>query len=451
MTPVPLPRDARRALFLYNLLFPFVFLALLPGFLARMLRRGGFQARFGQRLGHYSRADRERWATADRVWIHSISVGETLIALKLARELHDREPTAQIVLSTTTTTGFALARDGATEWLDVTYNPIDFLPIVRRAFSVLSPCQLILIEGEAWPNLLAECRRRGVPVSLVNARLSPRSEARFRRFRVWTGPIFRLLDLVCVPDEGDVVRWQSLGVNPARIRCTGSIKFDAAVATADSRAEEFRALIAPLGFEADTPILFGGSTWAPEEGVLTRLFIELRVEFPTLHLILAPRHVERTAEILRELAPLGLRILRRSALPLAEPPPCEVLLIDTTGELCDWYEFATIVFVGKSLPGVREIGGQNPAEPALLGKPVIFGPHMENFTALAALLIAREAALQITDPTTLGRECQKLLASRAQRRTLGENARHALASHSGATSRVATLLFSATCDPIGNK
>lgn len=434
--PAPMPPDARRTLFIYNLFFPLVFLGLLPGFLVRMLRRGNFRADFGQRLGFYSAEARRRLAGRRPIWIHSISVGETMIALKLARALHERDPAAQLVLSTTTTTGYALAGENAADWLVPLYNPIDFRPIVRRALAVLRPAQIILIEGEAWPNLLAESTRRNIPVALVNARLSPRSERRFQRFRAWTGPIFRLLEQVLVPEAADIARWQGLGVPAERLYETGSIKFDQAAGGA-SRVEEFRRILADLGVPESAPVLVAGSTFPGEEKLLAELLREWRLAVPDLFLIVVPRHVERVPAILRELEPAGLRIVRRT-----EPRPggCDLLLVDTTGELRDWYALATVVFVGKSLTAV---GGQNPVEPALLGKPVVFGPHMENFAAVVPHLLAHEAAVQVPDAAALAATVRRLLADPAARASLARHAQMALASHQGATARAAAQLLPA--------
>ena len=417
-----MPPDARRALFIYNLFFPLVFLALLPGFLVRMWRRGGARAHFGQRLGFH------RAHPPGAVWIHSISVGETMLALKLARAWHGADPAARVLLSVTTTTGFALALENASVWLAPIYNPVDFLPVVRRTLSLLQPARIVLIEGEAWPNLLAESQRRGVPVALANARLSPRSERRFRKFRAWTGPIFRLLDQVLVPEPADIARWESLGVPAEKLHCTGSIKFDQPAGGA-TRVEEFRRLLPP------GPALVAGSTFPGEEILLARMLPSLRAAMPDLLLILTPRHVERVPALLKELAGTGLRIVRRTELPASDG--FDLLLVDTTGELRDWYALAAVVFVGKSVTGH---GGQNPVEPALLGKPVLFGPHMENFASVVEHLLAAGGAVQVPDAAALQAEIARLLADPAACRALAGAARTALSEHQGATARAVTLL-----------
>lgn len=437
-----LPAEARRSLFVYNLFFPLVFVFLLPGFLLRMFRRGGFRSKFGQRLARYDAEDLARWGARSWVWVHSISVGETFVALKVARELHERMPDVGILLSTTTSTGFAEAAKARCDWLEPIYNPIDSASIVREALDRLEPRQLVLIEGEAWPNLVAECVRRGIPVSLVNARLSPRSERRFRTVRHWTGPIFRLLDRICVPEPADVERWASLGVDRSRVIVTGSVKFDQTSARS-TRVAQFRGLLEAIGVTEQAPILVAGSTWEPEESVMVELLPKLRRDFPDLFLILVPRHVERCPELLRKLDSTGLRIIRRSELPAAAGP-ADVLLVDTTGELRDWYALATVVFVGKSLPGVSEVGGQNPAEPALLGKPVVYGPHMENFESLVVHLKRTDATVQVESGSELEAVFRRMLADSRGRAEFGSRAIAALSGHSGATKRTVEALLAAS-------
>jgi 3-deoxy-D-manno-octulosonic-acid transferase len=428
----PLPADARRSLLIYNLFFPLVFLALLPGFLLRMTRRGGYREKFGQRFGRYSDDERARFASGQWIWLHSISVGETLLALKLARQIHALDPTKSIALSVTTSTGFAVAREAASEWLDVIYNPLDAAWIVRAALDAVRPQRLIFVEA-IWPNLLAEAKRRGLPVTFV-PRLSPRSEARFRRARALTGPIFRLIDGLAVQEPEDVARWRSLGVAEDRIHLTGNTKFDHAAAGGE-RVEEFRTLLRRLGVQDGAPILLAGSTFPGEERILAEIFLQLRARFPDLFLIIVPRHVERTQEVLAELRPLGLRVALRT-----EPAgaPADALIVNTTGELRDWYHVSTAVFIGKSLTAH---GGQNPVEPVLAGKPVVFGPHMENFAAIVTRWQQARAAVQVRDASELRVQLGALLADPERRDELARRAREIVAAHTGSTLRTSTVLM----------
>lgn len=436
----PLPAAARRSLFIYNFFFPLVFLALLPGFLLRMARRGGYREKFRQRLGRYTAAERERFAQGEWIWLHSISVGETLLALKIAREIRQLAPEKSIALSVTTSTGFAVAQPHASDWIEVIYNPLDAPWIVRRAFAAVRPRRLIFIEA-IWPNLLAEAKRRALPVTFL-PRLSPRSEARFRRCRFFTGPIFRLLDALAASEPEDTARWQSLGVDPARIRVTGNAKFEAAPVTGD-RTPELRALLRQLGVRDDAPVLLGGSTFPGEERILAETFRALRAQFPALFLILVPRHVERAAAILADLHSPNLHIELRSRLSTRNQKPettttPDALLVDTTGELLDWYALATIVFIGKSLTAT---GGQNPVEPVLAGKPVVFGPHMENFAPIVTRWLAADAAVQVRDAAGLRTQIATLLADSTRRETLAQRAIAIAMLHAGATRRTAEWLL----------
>src|SRR6201984_797956 len=211
---------------IYTLLWPIGLLFFLPGYFAKMIRRGGYREKFGQRVGIYDRELRTRLSNQRSTWLHAVSVGEVNIALKLANALRALEPDLRCVLTTTTTTGFALARKTAQPWIEIMYTPLDYWPIMRRAFSVIRPARICLIEAEVWPNLAATAHARRIPLALVNARLSPRSERRYRRFPFFVAPTFQLLDVVCVPERRDVERWAALGVRRNRIHVTGSIKFD---------------------------------------------------------------------------------------------------------------------------------------------------------------------------------------------------------------------------------
>src|SRR6266699_507266 len=424
--------------FIYNLFWPIGLLFFFPGYLAKMIRRGGYREKFGQRLGFYDRELRVRPSKQRSTWLHAVSVGEVNVALKLANALRTLEPDLPCVLTTTTTTGFALACKNALPWIEVMYTPLDYWPIMRRAFSVIRPARIFLVEAEIWPNLAAEAHARRIPLALVNARLSPHSERRYRQFRFFIAPTFRLLDLVCVPEKEDAGRWAALGVSQDRIRVTGSIKYDPAGLDQVAEIQE-TAQPAPLNhLDPERPVLFGGSTHRGEEEILATVFLRLRQQFPSLRLFIAPRHVERLREIRAQLDALGLRVALASKARMdGEPNKADCVLLDTTGELQRWYDIATVVFVGKSLTAH---GGQNPVEPILAGKPVVFGPHMENFAMLAKLLVSRKAAIQVRDADSLERAIIELLQDTDARQRLVQNAREVLSTHKGATERAAVLL-----------
>jgi len=421
---------------IYNLFWPIGLLFFLPGYFKKMIRRGGYREKFVQRLGIYHRDVHHRLANQRSTWLHAVSVGEVNIALKLANALRALEPDLHCVLTTTTTTGFALARKNAPPSMEVMYTPLDYWPIMRRAFSVIRPARIILVEAEVWPNLAAEAHARRIPLVLVNARLSPRSERRYQRFRFFVAPTFRLLDLVCVPERQDIERWAALGIPRIRIHVTGSIKFDRDV-QAQSQAKTTSVSDASHVFSSETPVLFGGSTHRGEEEILARVFLELRQQFPALRLFIAPRHVERLTEIRAQLSALPLRVALASVALTGGAADADCLLLDTTGELQQWYDIATVVFIGKSLTAH---GGQNPVEPILAGKPVVFGPHMENFAMLAKTLVSNNGAVQVSDSESLERAVAELLRDGDARKCLVQNAHSALGEHQGATSRAAGLI-----------
>jgi len=425
--------------FIYNLFWPLGLLFFLPGYLAKMARRGGYREKFGQRLGMYDRELRARLRKQKSTWLHAVSVGEVNIALKLANVLRVIEPDLCCVLTTTTTTGFARANKNALPWIEVMYTPLDYWPIIRRAFAVIRPVRIVLVEAEIWPNLAAEAHARRTPLALVNARLSPRSERRYRQFRFFVAPTFRLLDLVCVQEPEDADRWAALGVARDRIHVVGSIKYDPAGRDQMAEVQETAHQTRLAWVNPQCPVIFGGSTHRGEEEILATVFLRLRHQFPSLRLFIAPRHVERVQEIRAQLAALPLRVgLASEAIrQLPDELDADCILLDTTGELQRWYSIATIVFIGKSLTAH---GGQNPVEPIMAGKAVIFGPHMENFATLAKALVSKNGSIQVRDVDSLERAIDELLHDSEARQRLVRSAREVLSEHHGATARAAALI-----------
>ncbi len=423
--------------FIYNLFWPIGLLFFLPAYFVKMIRRGGYREKFGQRVGIYDRELRRVLSQRKSTWLHAVSVGEVNIGLKLANSLRALEPGLHCVLTTTTTTGFALANKNAPPWIAVMYTPLDYWPIMRRAFSAIRPTRIVLVEAEVWPNLVALAHECRIPTILVNARLSPRSERRFRRFRFFVAPTFRLLDLVCAQEPDDVDRWAAIGVSRDQIHAVGSIKYDP-----DGRDQALQAQgdVQHAGLnrvDRERPVLFGGSTHRGEEEILATIFLRLRGQFPSLQLFIAPRHVERLREIRAQLAALPMRVTLASEVAANRESDADCIVLDTTGELQRWYAIATIVFMGKSLTAH---GGQNPVEPIMVGKPVVFGPHMENFATLAKALVSRKGAIQVHDVDSLERTITGLLRDSEARQRLVQSARKVLSEHQGATARAAALI-----------
>ena len=424
--------------FFYNLLFPLVFLLVLPRFLFRMRKRGGYRDRFSQRFGLYEPAIRARLDGEPRVWIHAVSVGEMLVALQFIQAYRARHPGARFVLSTVTSTGRAMALKQADPLDVVLYFPLDFPPIVRRALAAIRPRMLILTEGELWPNLLRQCRDRGIPAVVINGRMSVKSSRGYRLLGPFTRAALGCVNKIYAQSDGDRQRCLMLGTAPDRVEVLGAVKYDAeAEPGAAARVES---VLKQTWGEAERLILLGGSTWPQEETALGECYKRLRAAHPALRLVLVPRHFERAKAVAEELDRLGLTFIRRSELgktALASPP--DVLLVDTTGELKSFYAAADVVFVGKSLYDNR--GGQNFIEPALFGKPVLTGPHVENFPGIEEDFRKADAFLQVADAEELTAQVNRLLRDPAAREGYGRRALELIARRRG--------VMSVTVDRIG--
>jgi 3-deoxy-D-manno-octulosonic-acid transferase len=429
--------------FFYNLFFAIGYTAMLPHFLLRMRRRGGYRARWRDRIGRYDDATQRRLNAADgprRIWIHAVSVGEVYVAGQLMRELRRRVPTLRFVLSTTSSTGWREAEKQLAPDDVLIYNPLDFPGCVRRALDAIRPDRYILIESEIWPNLLRACAARGIPAYLVNARVSDRSAPGYRSLRLWFGPVLRSLRLILAQSDLDRQRLLAAGADPARTRAVGSVKFD--VAARNPEKESLAAAIleqADMG--QDRVVLVGGSTWPGEEAALLGIYARLRAAQPTLRLVLVPRHFERGDAVAAEIEQAGFVCIRRSRLTSGAPPAADgaaVLLVDTTGEMMGFYGNADLVFVGKSLCAH---GAQNMIEPCLCGVATVVGPHTENFRPVMADLLAADALIQVPDAAALERELTRLAGDPAARRELGRRAAAAVNRRRGVVGTCAGLLL----------
>ncbi|MGK0190287.1 MAG: 3-deoxy-D-manno-octulosonic-acid transferase [Verrucomicrobiales bacterium] len=437
------------SLVLYNLLLPPGLLLALPGSLLKMRRRGGYGPGFAQRFGRYDNTlppppiDRDERP----IWMHAVSVGEVLIAQKLISELRQQSPDIPIVLSTTTSTGHAIALKNLSDDVRVIYNPIDLPRIVRRSLDSIRPRGIVLIEAEVWPNLVRAAVRDRIPVLLVNARLSPRSEKRYRQFRKLVAPVFRMLCKVCVQEQEDIERWRELGVSPERICHTGSIKFDQNrnVTAADDQINTFRGMVQQLWGEQPQPMVLLASSHDGEEAAIGKHILTLKQRFPSLKYLVAPRHFERAADVERDLQSAGLVSVRRSQLPASinNSVTPDTLIIDTTGELRAWQALPNLhlVIIGKSF---LASGGQNPVEAIAAGKPVIAGPHMENFEALMMLLKKQKGIVQVGGLDALPQEIIRLIDDPAHSAALVDRARGALNAHHMATHKTAQLILAET-------
>jgi 3-deoxy-D-manno-octulosonic-acid transferase len=436
------------SLTLYNLALPLGLVCMLPGALVKMRRRNGRWRDLAQRIGCFDTETRraiDALPQRERLWVHAVSVGEVGVATKLITRLLQADADAGIVISTTTPTGHALAAAFATKHpgrIVTIFSPVDLPGVGRLLLEIIQPTQLVLVEAEVWPNLTAAAERLGIPVSLVNARLSPRSERRYRKFRGLVGPIFRMLKQVLVQEEADIARWQGFGVDAGRIHHTGSIKYDPDGATApEAKIAELRSVLEQTGISRSQPVLLAASTHAGEEVEIARVFQRVRESVRDLALLIVPRHVERRAEITAALSGIGLSPALRSVPGSRIAPSVPVFVIDTTGELAAWQHLATLVVVGKSFLAQ---GGQNPAEAALAQKPVLFGPHMENFTPLVELLLKKGGARQVADFAELATASLALLQDTTKAAAMAREGCAALKAHEGATLRSVARLVGPT-------
>lgn len=432
----------RLVLLIYNLLLPFALLILLPASVLKMRKRGGYGSKFRERFGFFGTLEKQRLAAgAGRcVWIHAVSVGEVNVARKLVDQLLRLRPELPVVLSVTTSTGYAVAREKAPASLTVIYSPIDLPPVARSVFRRIRPTQFILVEAEVWPNLVRFAQKSGVPVRLVNARLSPRSERRYLRFRALAAPVFEMLDAVMVQEDEDVARWTGIGVRPGRVRVTGSVKYDQSGSGSASpqRMEEFRGLLRSC-WNGELPgLILAASTHAGEEQALGAVWRDMMGEFPGLRLLIAPRHAERRAEVRAALEALGLKVALRSLpFPQGDVPP-DVLVVDSTGELRHWQGLSRVVIIGKSF---LASGGQNPAEAIAAGVPVLAGPNMQNFTPLMRLLTEARGIRQVGDLDQAGGALRGMLEHPEEARAMALRGKAALDRHAGAAARTAALLL----------
>ena len=425
---------------LYNILFNIGFALSAPWYFLKMYRRGSWQAGFGERFGLYDAKLKQALTNRQVIWFHAVSVGEVNLCTQLIRAMEPLLPLHKIVVSTTTSTGMGLLRDHLPAHITKVYYPIDRRKHIQRAIGLINPEVVILVEAEIWPNFLWSLQRRGVPYFLVNARLSERSFRGYRRFGFLFRDLFAGFEGVGAQTEADAERLLQLGCRKEAIHVVGSLKFDAAKLD-DTRTLDITSLLGQLGVVPDTVVLVAGSTHDGEERILASMYLRLKPRFPRLFLVLVPRHHERGAAVGAELQALGVRyIFRKDMRPNTrhKSGDLECLLVNTTGELRHFYTRADIVFVGKSLTAQ---GGQNPIEPAALGKAVIFGPHMENFPDIAPNFVKANAAVQVADEAGLESALTRLLENPAERAALGQRAQTVVRENQGSIGRTVSMIM----------
>ena len=394
---------------LYNVIAPVVFICLLPSFLSRMSKRGGYRYSTQQRLGLYSDETKLSLSSQRRIWIHAVSVGEMYVAKTLIEEVRKNQKNISFVITTTTSTGYRIAHQEKQENDVVLYFPLDLPFVVKRVANVINPIELILIEGECWPNLIWEVARRKIPIALVNGRISDKSYQKYMRASWLTREVYHCVDRFYMQQVRDAERIIRLGANPNQVFVSGNLKFDFPSIEFENSLKELFGRVK----SREQLIILASSTWPGEEVILARIVNNLKREYDALQLIIAPRHVERIPEIKTKLLEINCHVSVRS-----EEAPADlnaIWLLDSTGELSDLYSSSDIVFIGKSL---YASGGQNPIEAASHGCVLITGPHMENFKAEADALDQYKARIIVDSERTLEEELRKLLSDYQYRSNL---------------------------------
>ena len=394
----------------------------------RRLRGGGYGRSLSQRFGRYGADLRAE----PRCWIHAVSVGEAATAVPLVEAIARRWPELSVVMTTVTPTGARVVADRLRGTVAHRYFPLDLPGPVRRALDAVRPRFFIGMETELWPNFLRALARRGVPAMIANGRISDRSFRRYHRVRFLTARMLRDIAVFAMQSQEDARRIVALGAPPDRVVVTGNLKTDLTPAEAGGEAV-WQQL---LGLATNEPVWIAGSTHRGEETVVLDAYTRLRRRFPDLVLLLAPRHPERVPEVERLAADRQLATVRRSELP-ASRERAPVIVLDTVGELAKIYSVASVVFVGGSLVPT---GGHNMLEPALLRKPVLYGPHTTNFRESAELLLAAGGAVLVDEPERLEPRVAELLADPARRSRMGEAGLHAVIGRQGALKQTMELV-----------
>jgi 3-deoxy-D-manno-octulosonic-acid transferase len=395
----------------------------------RGLRDRSYWRNFGERFGLGARLP------PDGVWLHAVSVGEVQACAALVSALSRRHPALPLTVTTFTPTGCARARALFGNLAQVRYVPYDLPGAVRRFFRRVQPRLAVIFETELWPNLYRECGRRRVPLVLASARISARSVSRYQRLGTLFRETLARTALVAAQGAGDAERFRSLGADPANTHVTGNIKFDFELPEGlAARGAGLRAQFAP-----DRPLWVAGSTHGGlEEQAVLAAQQRVREVHPGALLVLAPRHPPRFDEVAGALRAAGIHFVRRSASAGdGADAACAVLLLDSLGELLDFYAAADVSFVGGSLV---PIGGHNLLEPAALGVPILVGPDNSNGEEIARLLIARGAAEVVHDAAELGTRVTALLGDSAARERMGTAGRASVDSNRGALEKLLSLI-----------
>jgi 3-deoxy-D-manno-octulosonic-acid transferase len=418
--------------YLLNLVYLALLTALLPWIVAQAILRGKYREGYGAKLfGLVPRRTSNRHC----LWLHAVSVGEVNLLGPLIDEIESRHAGWECVVSTTTMTGYALARTRYPQ-LSVFYCPLDFSWATRAAMRRIRPDVLVLAELELWPNLIRSARESGARVAIVNGRLSDQSFRGYSRVRPLVRRLLEQIDLIAAQNEEYADRFLTLGAPRRAVAVTGSVKFDNAQTDRDNPNTKRLAELA--GIRSSDLVFLAGSTQHPEESLALAAFRELAPQHPNLRLILVPRHPDRFEEVAALLDSAEVCWQRRSNLgQAAADNQARVLLVDTVGELGAWWGTARIALVGGSL---SRRGGQNMIEPAAYGATVAFGPNTWNFRDVVSALLREDAAVVVRNAADLKQFVERVLTEPSWAEAVGDRARSLVLRQRGATTRTTDAL-----------
>lgn len=405
---------------LYNLFLAIATAALLPVILFKVITVPKYRGGMTQKLGRLRKSVLTVIKGTRPIWVHAVSVGEVMAAHPLIRELKKKYPDRKLILSTVTVTGNYTARRRVPEADAVFYFPFDFPCIVRRVIRGINPQIVLVAETELWPNFFRELKRAGIPSVVINGRISLKSHGNYLKFRELFKQVFDNVTLFCMQSEADAVRIKDIGADPLKVTVTGNLKFDQKLSVIKST---------PLALASGKKVITAGSTHKGEEDALLDIFKQLRLKYPELLLIIAPRHPERFDEVEGLINKAGYDCQRRTKL---KGPVKDVLLLDTIGELRSFYSVCDIAFVGGSLV---KVGGHNLVEPAAMKKPVIFSRYMFNFKEISEALLSAGGGIMVKDKAELYAQIDNLLSDQELARRMGEKAFSVIEMNSGAAQK----------------
>ncbi len=383
----------------------------------------------------------------ESIWIHAVSVGEALTVRSLLPTLRELYPGLKIFVSTTTLTGHQIARTRLPNVDAVFYLPFDLAPFVNRTLRIVRPRLFIMMETEIWPNLLRACRKAGVKTMLVNGRISSKSYPRYMMARAFFRVVLRNVDRFCMQSDESARRIIDMGADPKKVIVTGSLKFESVEPPASVSAGRGEGRV--LRYFRMSPnrlVIIAASTHPGEEAMVLRAFAMVRRTHPNAMLVIAPRKLERAGDAEGLARGEGYRVARRSDLPVDAEPREDVVVLDTVGELSQLFQIATVVFVGGSL---INWGGHNVLEPAVHGKPIVFGPHMQNFAEIAAAFVSSQAGIQVDGEAGLVTALVRLSGDSVERARLGAAARALVEANRGATPRTVDAIEALLPPPNG--